>query len=239
LQFRIPWRKSFHSRPKPTYDAVHMRSVALPGIENDVMVQLPQLVQHLIFASGLSYLCPPSLSLSGSALVMEVMLWSEAVCLFCFTSVMFNVLYRPLWGVWQDFPLPQILSAAFRASTAAPPPLPIVPVLFAPVREQTDKTRIETKKQNNYPWSSLPSSWLGEGAATFFNLSDPSIPKELENVWCNRFLPKQAGDLYHLRAPPSQLPTPLSPQIINLGLPRRALFKEMLSGKWGGWALLK
>ena len=40
----------------------------------------------------------------------------------------------------------------------------------------------------------------------FLNLSDPSVPKELEDVWCDRFPPKQARGLYHLRAPQSQLP---------------------------------
>jgi hypothetical protein len=40
----------------------------------------------------------------------------------------------------------------------------------------------------------------------FFDLSDTTIPKELENIRYDLFLPQQAGYFYHSRMPPSQLP---------------------------------
>jgi len=42
-------------------------------------------------------------------------------CFFCFKSVIFNLLYRPLWGMTEPFLFSKNPSAASEASTAAPP----------------------------------------------------------------------------------------------------------------------
>jgi hypothetical protein len=106
------------------------------------------------------------------------------------------------------------------------PPFPTTHHLLEPV--------LRTQKRKNIGKSSLSMIeivvLLAGRDRNLLNLSDPRVPKKLEDVRYDLFFSEQAGDLYHFRASLSQLPTRLSPQIIYLGFPCRALFKEMLSG---------
>jgi len=146
----------------------------------------------------------------------------------CFVLNQLYLISYP-YGVRQDHSLPKNLSATSRASTAAIPATihrpREPPALLVPMRSTWENNK--GKMQRNRDLSMAEPTIL---LCNLLNLPDTSIPKELENDRCDLFLPKQAGCLYHFRMPPSQLPTHLSPQTIYLGLPYRALFKEMLPG---------